>query len=194
MVVAFSAGILVWGGFNTAMEWTNREAFCISCHEMRDSVFREYQHSIHYRNRSGVRATCPDCHVPRDWMHKVVRKILAVNELYHALVGTIATPAKFEARRDLLARQVWRDMRRSDSRECRNCHALGHMDLHRQKAASAAQHRTARDHHRTCIDCHQGIAHALSERALEEKHQRIRKDGVPCATCHQGMANAKDWE
>ena len=30
--VAFIAGIIFWGGFNTVMEWTNREAFCISCH------------------------------------------------------------------------------------------------------------------------------------------------------------------
>lgn len=27
-------GIILWGGFNTAMEATNTETFCISCHEM----------------------------------------------------------------------------------------------------------------------------------------------------------------
>ena len=58
MVVVFVAGIVFWGGFNTAMEWTNREAFCISCHEMEENVFKEYRNTIHYSNRSGVRATC----------------------------------------------------------------------------------------------------------------------------------------
>ncbi|MDP3861874.1 MAG: NapC/NirT family cytochrome c, partial [Phaeovulum sp.] len=48
------AGIIFWGGFNTAMEATNTLEFCISCHEMRDTVYVEYQQSIHYSNPSGV--------------------------------------------------------------------------------------------------------------------------------------------
>ena len=47
------------------MEWTNREAFCISCHEMEKNVFQEYRNTIHYQNRTGVRATCPTATCPR---------------------------------------------------------------------------------------------------------------------------------
>ena len=67
LVGGFVAGIIFWGGFNTALEMTNREEFCISCHEMKDNVYAEYKNTIHYQNRTGVRATCPDCHVPKDW-------------------------------------------------------------------------------------------------------------------------------
>ena len=74
LVVGFVAGILFWGGFNTAMEMTNNEQFRISCHEMEDNVYEEYKETIHYSNRTGVRATCPDCHVPKEWQHKVVVK------------------------------------------------------------------------------------------------------------------------
>ncbi|WP_180355286.1 NapC/NirT family cytochrome c, partial [Klebsiella pneumoniae] len=49
----FIAGIVFWGGFNTALEATNTETFCISCHEMRDNVFVELKDTIHYSNRSG---------------------------------------------------------------------------------------------------------------------------------------------
>ncbi|MFL4294747.1 NapC/NirT family cytochrome c, partial [Enterobacter asburiae] len=28
----FIAGVIFWGGFNTALEATNTEEFCISCH------------------------------------------------------------------------------------------------------------------------------------------------------------------
>ena len=42
---AFVAGILFWGAFNTAMEWTNREEFCITCHEMYDNVYVEYRNT-----------------------------------------------------------------------------------------------------------------------------------------------------
>ena len=34
----FTAGIVFWGGFNWSMELTNTEAFCISCHEMKENV------------------------------------------------------------------------------------------------------------------------------------------------------------
>ncbi len=37
----FIAGIIFWGGFNTALELTNTETFCVGCHEMRNNVFEE---------------------------------------------------------------------------------------------------------------------------------------------------------
>ena len=79
---AFTAGIIFWGGFNTAMEATNTMTFCTSCHEMRDTVYAEYRTTVHSQNRSGVRATCSDCHVPDPWIHKMVRKVEATNELF----------------------------------------------------------------------------------------------------------------
>ncbi|MGB1130840.1 MAG: NapC/NirT family cytochrome c, partial [Haloferula sp.] len=53
---AFVAGIIFWGGFNTAMEATNTKDFCISCHEMENFVYEEYKGTIHDVNRSGVGA------------------------------------------------------------------------------------------------------------------------------------------
>ena len=68
----FVCGVLFWGAFNTALEVTNTEKFCTSCHEMRDNVFQELQHTPHFSNRSGVRATCPDCHVPQAQVRPLV--------------------------------------------------------------------------------------------------------------------------
>ena len=83
LIIGIAMGVIGWGGFNWSMELTNSETFCVSCHEMRDNVFEEYKETIHYNNRTGVRATCPDCHVPKEWIHKVIRKVRASNELYH---------------------------------------------------------------------------------------------------------------
>ncbi|KAB2850927.1 MAG: Denitrification system component NirT, partial [Hyphomicrobiaceae bacterium] len=124
IVGGFASGIIFWGGFNTAMEATNTMSFCISCHEMRENVYAEYRSTIHYQNRTGVQATCADCHVPKQWVHKFVRKIEASNELYHHFLGSVATKEKFEAKRLTLARHVWTSMKGSDSRECRNCHTI----------------------------------------------------------------------
>ncbi len=163
LVGGFIAGIIFWGGFNTAMEMTNNEQFCISCHEMEDNVFEEYKDTIHYANRTGVRATCPDCHVPREWHHKVVRKIQATNELFHKALGTINTREKFEAKRLELAQNVWRAMKSTDSRECRNCHDIDSMDFGEQGRRAVAQHSEALNTGQTCIDCHKGIAHELPD-------------------------------
>jgi len=161
LVVGFVAGIIFWGGFHTAMEASNTETFCIGCHEMEENVYIEYQDTIHYSNRTGVRATCPDCHVPKDWVHKVARKIKATNELYHKVMGSVDTPEKFEAKRIKLAQNVWRVMKETDSRECRNCHDFESMDYVKQGRRAVQQHVKGYDEGQTCIDCHKGIAHSL---------------------------------
>ncbi|MBF0184658.1 MAG: NapC/NirT family cytochrome c [Magnetococcales bacterium] len=157
----FGLGVVFWGGFQWALAVTNTETFCISCHEMKDNVFKEYRETIHYSNRTGVRATCPDCHVPREWQHMAIRKIQASNELWHKLLGTVDTPEKFEGKRLELARHVWKAMKDTDSRECRNCHNFNTMDFTRQGMRAFDFHERGFSQNKTCIDCHKGIAHAL---------------------------------
>jgi len=169
LLVGVVLGIIFWGGFNTAMEATNTETFCISCHEMEVNVYEELQDTIHYTNRTGVRATCPDCHVPKDWIHKFVRKVQATNELYHHFRGTVDTPAKFEEKRFELAGNVWRTMKATDSRECRNCHNFESMDYDKQESRSSERHEQAEEAGLTCIDCHKGIAHSLPREYDPEK-------------------------
>jgi cytochrome c-type protein NapC len=161
-------GILFWGGFNWAMELTNTEQFCISCHEMLTNVYAEYVQTKHYSNRTGVRATCPDCHVPKEWIYKVQRKIQATNELYHKAMGSIDTREKFEAKRLELARHVWQAMKETDSRECRNCHEYGSMDYVAQGRRAVDQHIEGFEQGKTCIDCHKGIAHELPDMYEED--------------------------
>ncbi len=159
-------GILFWGGFNWTLELTNTEAFCISCHEMRDNPYVELQNTIHFKNRSGVRAKCPDCHVPHEWIYKIRRKIQASNELLHKILGTIDTPEKFEQHRLELAQHVWETMKATDSRECRNCQSAAAMDPHKQSEAAQIMQEALKNG-MTCIDCHKGIAHHLPKQEGE---------------------------
>ena len=158
----FIAGIIFWGGFNTAMEVTNTEAFCTSCHEMEANVYAELQGTIHFTNRSGVRAICSDCHVPHAWPLKMARKMQASKEVYGKIFGTINTREKFEAKRLELAHHEWDRMKANDSLECRNCHSTEAMDITRQSKRAADLHeRFLFTGQMTCIDCHKGIAHQL---------------------------------
>jgi cytochrome c-type protein NapC len=159
--VSFVVGILFWGGFHTGLEMTNTMEFCISCHEMRDNVYQEYKETIHYSNRSGVRAGCPDCHVPKDWVHKIIRKSQASMELWYKLIGSVDTKEKFEARRMEMASWEWARQKASNSRECRNCHNFDAMSAELQKQTPYRKHMKAKEAGKTCIDCHKGIAHHL---------------------------------
>lgn len=162
-------GIVFWGGLHTAMDATNSIEFCTSCHEM-GQVYEEYKKSAHYQNNSGVRAGCPDCHVPRPWFPMIKRKIQATNELYHKFIDpSIDTPEKFEARRLHLAKNVWASMKASDSRECRNCHSFDAMAFDKQHEKASKQMKKAMDEGGTCIDCHKGIAHKMPDMAAASK-------------------------
>ena len=160
----FVCGVVFWGGFNTVLEVTNTETFCVSCHEMRDNVYQELMQTVHYSNRSGVRATCPDCHVPHNWTDKIARKMQASNEVFGKIFGTISTRRKFLAHRLELAEREWARLKANDSLECRNCHSAISMDFSKQSPRAAEIHRRyLLTGQKTCIDCHKGIAHLLPD-------------------------------
>ena len=161
LAVGFFSGIIFWGAFNTGMEATNRLEFCIGCHEMRDTVYQEYKETIHYSNRTGVRAICSDCHVPKDWTHKMLRKVKASMEIWGKLTGSIDTKEKFQAKRLELATHEWERMKERDSIECRNCHDFDAMSSELQKQTPYKKHMAAKAEGKSCIDCHKGIAHRL---------------------------------
>ena len=135
---------------------------------MRDNVYAEYKDTIHYSNRTGVRATCPDCHVPKDWTHKLIRKAKASFEVWGKLTGSIATKEKFEAKRMELATHEWDRMKATNSVECRNCHNFEAMSGEIQKQTVYKKHMAAKEKGGTCIDCHKGIAHKLPKEYKED--------------------------
>lgn len=172
----FIIGIIFWGGFNTAMEATNTMTFCTSCHEMENNVYQEYKPTIHHSNRSGVRATCSDCHVPKPWVHKMVRKVQASNEILHKVLGSIDTPEKFDKKRLKMAKNVWKAMKATDSRECRNCHNFESMNPAFQQPRARKQHLNAFSSGQTCIDCHKGIAHnSVRDQLSDEELEALEK-------------------
>ena len=156
--IVFLAGIAFAGLFSMGLAYTNEMSFCVSCHTMQTN-YEEYQASLHYRNQSGVQATCADCHVPEPLVPMMVTKIVAAKDVWHQIIGTIDTPEKFEARRWEMASRVWAKMRASDSRECRKCHEFANMDLSEQGRSARARHGRAEEKGQTCIDCHAGVVH-----------------------------------
>jgi cytochrome c-type protein NapC len=166
IVVALIAGVMLTAAGTSVLAWTNTEAFCISCHEMRDNVFDEFKETIHDQNRTGVRATCADCHVPREFIPKMIRKVEAVRELYAHYTGKIDTPEKFEEHRYEMAKRVWTEMRRNDSQACRDCHDEAAVSEFLESERGRQRHKEGVEQGLTCIDCHFGIAHIEPEGEL----------------------------
>jgi len=151
-------GAIGMGFFNWGMAKTNEMEFCTSCHSMKINL-EEYKETAHYKNTSGVQATCADCHVPKEFIPKVIAKIRAAKDVYHEIMGTVDTREKYEAHRWKMANAVWDKMKANDSRECRTCHEFSNMLLDEQDRSARKRHSRALDKGETCIDCHKGIAH-----------------------------------
>jgi len=152
-------GVAAVIGFEASMRATNTEAFCTSCHEMAVNPSAQLQETSHFANPSGVHATCADCHVPKEFVPKMIRKIQASREVWGHFTGIIDTPEKYAAHAPVMkAREIAR-LRASDSRECRNCHSIDRMLPGSQTAKARQYHQAMERQGKTCIDCHSGIAH-----------------------------------
>ncbi|MDD2915393.1 MAG: NapC/NirT family cytochrome c [Gallionella sp.] len=173
LLIGTVLGIVMWGGINMGMEYTNRSEFCTSCHEM-TIPYSELKETVHYKNRSGTTVNCSDCHVassktPTDYAYKSLQKIFAARDIVGHITGAIDTPEKYEAHRLEMAKRVWTRMKERDSKECRNCHSFATMDPDKQKARSQIKHEEAQEDKLTCIDCHKGIAHKPIHHLLEDE-------------------------
>jgi cytochrome c-type protein NapC len=171
VIGAVLLGIVMTSGFHALLGATNHESFCVSCHEMQIN-YQEYKGTVHFKNRTGVRATCPDCHVPRDFGPKMAAKIRAAKDVWHHLLGTIDSKEKYEAYRLKMAEAVWEKMEETDSRECRACHSVESMAFEEQQGRAARKHKTMTEKGKTCIDCHKGVAHELPEDYEEAKDDK----------------------
>lgn len=192
-VAVLSAGgaLAAWGTFSVVIEKTNSLEFCVSCHSMQATVYQEYQNSPHFKNASGVRAICSDCHVPKPFIDKMIAKVTAAKDVYHTVLGTIDTPEKFEKNRLHMAKTVWAKMEATDSRECRSCHSQDAMDVHKQRPKAQSLMAKGMEQGQTCITCHKGIAHKLPDMSSGYRAMLTElKDAAPAKSGSAGTLYA----
>lgn len=153
-------GVLGVGAFSVTLHETSTEQFCTSCHEMETPMARLLTTS-HGGNRHGVVADCADCHIPASMGPKLVRKIEAAREVWGHLLGTLDTPAAYEAHKPIMQARERARMVANDSAECRGCHDTSRWDLQAQSGVARKQHKAAAEDGKTCITCHEGLAHPV---------------------------------
>lgn len=163
LLIGLGIGVVSVVAFDYTMAATNTEEFCTSCHEMAEGPFSMLQDTSHFNNKSGVRPTCSDCHVPKEFLPKMWRKILASREVWGAITGKINTNEKYLAHVGVMKGREVARLQANDSQECRNCHEVDRMLLAEQTAKARQFHQAMIQESKTCIDCHQGIAHMTPE-------------------------------
>lgn len=164
-------GALSAVGFHLSLEATNTDDFCTSCHQMANGPFVMLQNTTHFKNETGMAPGCSDCHVPKEFVPKMIRKIQASREVWSTITGKIDTKEKYlEHVAEMKGREIAR-LRANDSQECRNCHAVERMLLAEQTVKAREFHEAMMREGGTCIDCHQGLAHMTPE--VEERLNQV---------------------
>ena len=148
-------------GTQVAVAMTGTNDFCGSaCHSHAKFVYPEYKVSVHGSNRTGIQATCSDCHIPHSYPAKLFYKANAgIRDSIGEMRGVISTQEKFEAKRWEMANHVWDEMRADNSANCRTCHTPEAMNAGKQSEDAVKQHKKFTSGKATCIDCHIGVAH-----------------------------------
>lgn len=175
MLVLGAAGL---GTVNWVVHETSSTQFCFACHSHERFIKPEYQASTHFRNASGVRAECADCHLPHDnWFELMFTKAVVSVDIVPELAGKIATEQKYNAHRGEMAQKVWQEMLGNDSKFCRSCHDFAAMNLEAQGRMPSRRHAAAMKSGQTCIECHRGLVHALPEHAQELWNEAVAEAG-----------------
>jgi len=160
-VLIGAAGIV---GTQIMVSVTGSNEFCGgACHSMQ-WVAQEYRGSVHYANRTGVRAGCHDCHIPHDYPQLLWYKAKAgAHDVIAEARGIISTEEKFKKERLRLAKGVWAEYKENNSANCQHCHQFSADVVAKQKDFVRPMHEQFLAKAATCTDCHKGIAHTAPD-------------------------------
>ncbi len=169
LAIGLLLGVGAVVAFDAGMHATSTEEFCTSCHELSIPT-EQWKKTSHYANSQGVSASCPDCHIPQEFVPKMIRKVQAAREVWGSITGVIDTPEKYAAHApQMKAREIAR-LKANDSQECRNCHNEARWLTAMQTAKAQKYHSALETRGKTCIDCHAGIAHPEHSAGLADVH------------------------
>jgi nitrate/TMAO reductase-like tetraheme cytochrome c subunit len=161
VTLGFVIGAIAIIGTQVMVHVTGTDEFCgATCHSMQ-WVAKEHRESIHGANRTGVRATCHDCHIPKEYPQLLWYKAKAgTKDIIGEIRGIISTEEKFNKERMHMATEVWTEYKANDSRACRGCHQFSQAVLAKQDEALREIHAPVLEGKATCIECHKGVGHA----------------------------------
>jgi cytochrome c-type protein NapC len=157
----FAAGS--WALVDTMIHATGDHEFCTSCHSI-EPMGAAYLEDLHGgNNRTGWRATCSDCHIPKD---NALHYLLVKGK--HGVVDPLMELIKDPQDIDWHGNRERREEYVYDS-SCLNCHEylLQATEGNRMARRSHTRYFENPDK-RQCVSCHENVGHARLEYHLEQ--------------------------
>ncbi len=161
-----------WAVVDTVIHATGDHEFCTACHS-HAPIGSSYREDLHGGNNpSGWRASCSDCHIPRDnalhylWVkgiHGVVDPTMEILKDSHAI--------DWHGNRERRAEYVY------DS-GCLGCHRYLEEKSEANSKAFLPHRRYFSSEDLTCVECHPQVGHARLGHHLEAMGWR-QKEGDP---------------
>lgn len=158
-LVTLGIAIGVFGMFvgQEADAYFSSNKFCVSCHIMEATVYKELQDAKHARAASGVRPTCAHCHVSKKLFPALWDHVIGTGELI-AFVRGVSSVEKFEDRRNAVANSERMKMLSENSENCHRCHVMEAIQPTRTRGQ--VQHKDAvAKGNSNCIACHYNLVH-----------------------------------
>lgn len=114
--------------------------------------------------RTGVKASCHDCHIPHTYPELLWYKAKAgIHDAVAEMRGVIVAGRKVQEGATAPCQIGVGGIRATDSANCRVCHAFTSEVLAKQKPFVQPMHQQVLSKQATCIDCHKGVAHAAPD-------------------------------
>ena len=174
----------------------DQDAKCLGCHEQ--DAAKNWRHALHmYNNLTCI--TCHDIHTEEDKV-QVAETQAEVCETCHKVQKQgihgmerrkKRNPPCTECHNPHNHEDAQAQMLSNGSAGCLACHDLDRMAESDRVSAKAKSYHTAMDNReRTCIDCHEGIAHAAADSALPLQPRAVT--GRPVTLFYPGMTDS-EW-
>ncbi len=174
----------------------DQDANCLGCHEQ--DVASNWQHALHMHNNLTC-ITCHDIHTEEDKV-QVAETQAEVCETCHKVQKSgihgmerrkKRNPPCTECHNPHNHEDAQAQMLSNRSSGCLYCHDLGRMaESDRVSAKAKSYHKVMTNPERTCLDCHEGIAHAAADSAPAMQPTAVA--ARPVTLFYPGMTDS-DW-
>ncbi|GLP95996.1 NapC/NirT family cytochrome c [Paraferrimonas sedimenticola] len=180
LAVGIIVGVVGYFTTQQVLHATSTDEFCMSCHS-NHSLKDEVLASVHGGGKSGIVVECQQCHVAQDPFGYLKKKIIVSKDVIGYLtIDGFNTQEWLEENRAEQAELAARYFRQIDSSTCQNCHNRIYEDQPETMKKMAVKMHTRNfeakgtEKYKTCIDCHQGVAHPFPREGKSPKFRAAK--------------------
>ncbi|GLS83546.1 NapC/NirT family cytochrome c [Paraferrimonas haliotis] len=180
LVVGIIIGAVGFFASQKTLHATSTDEFCMTCHS-NHSLKDEVLTSVHGGNKHGIVVECQQCHIAQDSFGYLKKKIIVSKDLWgYMTIKDFNTQKWLDENRAEQAELAAGYFRQIDSSTCQKCHSRIYEDQPEtmskmaQRMHSRNFEKKGEDGYKTCIDCHEGVAHPFPREGKSPKFRAAK--------------------